>query len=131
MNRISYNILAALVLAFFIIGCAPKKVEQANVLLIMADDLGFSDLGCYGGEIKTPNLDKLASGGLRFTQFNNCGRCWPSRAALLSGFYPQQIGPATGDMVQNDADKNINYTITQSMLFNGVRKNVLYRQIIK
>ena len=92
MNRLSYNILAALLLAFFVIGCTPKKVEQANVLLIMADDLGFSDLGCYGGEIKTPNLDKLASGGLRFTQMNNCGRCWPSRATLLSGFYPQQIG---------------------------------------
>ncbi len=63
-----------------------------NVLLIMADDLGFSDLGCYGGEIKTPNLDKLASCGLRFSQFNNCARCWPTRAALLTGFYPQQIG---------------------------------------
>ena len=74
MNRISKSILAALVLAFFVIGCTPKKVEQPNVLFIMADDLGFSDLGCYGGEIQTPNLDNLASGGLRFTQFNNCGR---------------------------------------------------------
>lgn len=79
-------------MAFFVAACTPKEVKPPNVLLIMADDLGFSDLGCYGGEIETPNLDKLASGGLRFTQFNNCGRCWPSRAALLSGYYPQQIG---------------------------------------
>ena len=61
-------------------------------MLILADDLGFSDLGCYGGEIKTPNLDQLASNGLRFTQFYNCGRCWPTRASLLSGYYPQQVG---------------------------------------
>src|SRR5947209_9239094 len=67
---------------------APAK---PNVLLILADDLGYGDLGCYGGEIKTPNLDKLAADGLRFTQFYNTARCWPSRAALLSGYYPQQV----------------------------------------
>ncbi len=92
MNRILKSILASAVLALFVSGCAMEKIKPPNVLLIMADDLGFSDLGCYGGEMETPNLDKLASGGLRFTQFNNCGRCWPTRAALLSGFYPQQIG---------------------------------------
>jgi len=64
---------------------------RPNVLLIMADDLGFSDLGCYGGEIETPNLDGLARGGLRFTQFYNTARCWPTRAALLTGYYAQQI----------------------------------------
>jgi arylsulfatase A-like enzyme len=64
---------------------------QPNVLIILADDLGFSDLGCYGSEIKTPNLDQLASNGLRFTQFYNTGRCWPTRAALMTGYYPQQI----------------------------------------
>jgi arylsulfatase len=58
----------------------------------MADDLGFSDLGCYGGEIETPNLDRLAASGLRFTQFYNCGRCCPTRAALLTGLYPHQAG---------------------------------------
>ena len=79
-------------MAFIGAGCVPEEVKPPNVLVIMADDLGFSDLGCYGGEINTPHLDQLASGGLRFTQFNNCGRCWPSRAALLSGYYPQQIG---------------------------------------
>ena len=62
-----------------------------NVLLIMADDLGFSDLGCYGGEIQTPQLDALAAGGLRFTAFHNTARCWPTRAALLTGYYAQQI----------------------------------------
>jgi arylsulfatase len=65
--------------------------ERPNILLIMADDLGFSDLGCYGGEIQTPNLDALAQGGLRFTQFYNTGRCWPTRGALLTGYYAQQI----------------------------------------
>ncbi|MFV1966865.1 MAG: arylsulfatase [Pirellulaceae bacterium] len=65
--------------------------ERPNVLLILADDLGFSDLGCYGGEIETPNLDRLAEGGLRFTQFYNTARCWPTRAALLTGYYAQQV----------------------------------------
>ncbi len=64
---------------------------RPNVLLILADDLGFSDLGSYGGEIDTPNLDKLAGNGLQFTQFYNTGRCWPTRAALLTGYYAQQI----------------------------------------
>ncbi len=62
-----------------------------HFLVIIADDLGYSDLGCYGGEIATPHLDALAKGGLRFTQFYNTGRCWPTRSALLSGYYPQQI----------------------------------------
>jgi arylsulfatase len=65
---------------------------RPNVLLILADDLGYSDLGCYGGEIKTPNLDRLAADGLRFTQFYNCARCCPSRACLLTGLYPHQAG---------------------------------------
>ncbi len=66
---------------------APKP----NIVFILADDMGYSDVGCYGGEIETPNLDRLAANGLRFTQFYNTGRCWPSRAALLSGYYPQQV----------------------------------------
>ena len=64
---------------------------RPNIVVILADDLGFSDLGCYGGEIQTPNLDGLAAGGLRFTQFYNTARCWPSRAALLTGYYAQQV----------------------------------------
>ena len=62
-----------------------------NFLVILADDMGFSDAGCYGGEIATPNLDALATGGLRFTQFYNTARCWPTRAALITGYYPQQV----------------------------------------
>ncbi len=69
---------------------APRK--RPNILIILADDLGFSDLGCFGGEIKTPNLDKLAANGLRFVQFYNTPRCCPSRAALLTGLYPHQAG---------------------------------------
>lgn len=65
-----------------------------DVLLIVADDLGFSDLGCYGGEIPTPNLDRLAANGLRFSQFYNFARCSPSRAALLTGRYPHEAGMA-------------------------------------
>ncbi len=65
--------------------------DRPNVLVILADDLGFSDLGSYGGEIKTPHLDRLAANGLRFTQFYNTARCWPTRAALLTGYYAQQV----------------------------------------
>jgi arylsulfatase len=64
---------------------------KPNFVVILADDLGFSDLGCYGGEIATPNLDALAAGGLRYTQFYNSARCWPTRAALLTGYYAQQV----------------------------------------
>lgn len=66
-------------------------IAKPNILFILADDLGYSDVGCYGSEIATPNLDKLASNGIRFTQFYNTGRCWPTRAALMTGYYPQQI----------------------------------------
>src|SRR3954447_24080528 len=71
---------------------APAAQTRPNILLILADDLGFSDLGCYGSEIDTPNLDRLAGQGVRFTQFYNCARCCPSRASLLTGLYPHQAG---------------------------------------
>jgi arylsulfatase A-like enzyme len=64
---------------------------KPNIVFILADDLGYSDLGCYGGEIATPNLDGLAANGVRFSQFYNTGRCWPSRAALMTGYYPHQV----------------------------------------
>ncbi len=67
------------------------SADKPNVLIILADDLGYSDLGCYGGEIETPNLDALASNGLRYTQFYNTARCWPTRGSLLTGYYAQQI----------------------------------------
>jgi len=88
-------------------GCfatTPSSADRApgvkpNIVLIMADDMGFSDIGCYGGEIHTPNLDSLAAGGLRFTQFYNAARCCPTRASLLTGLYPHQAG--IGHMVGN------------------------------
>ncbi len=72
--------------------CAGVAAERPNILLIMSDDMGFSDIGCYGGEIQTPNLDSLAKEGVRFTQFYNMGRCCPTRASLLTGLYPHQAG---------------------------------------
>ena len=72
--------------------CANAAAPRPNIILIMGDDMGISDLGCYGSEIDTPNLDSLAEGGLRFTQFYNTARCCPTRASLLSGLYPHQAG---------------------------------------
>lgn len=66
--------------------------NSPNILIILNDDMGFSDIGCYGGEIETPNLDRLASGGLRYSQFYNTARCSPSRASLLTGLHPHQTG---------------------------------------
>ena len=66
--------------------------QPPNIIVILSDDMGYSDLGCYGGEIATPNLDALAAGGLRFTQFYNTARCCPTRASLLTGLYPHQAG---------------------------------------
>lgn len=71
---------------------AARAGERPNILLILADDLGWSDLGCYGGEIRTPVLDSLAEHGLRFTRCYNSSRCCPSRASLLTGLYPHQAG---------------------------------------
>lgn len=78
-------------------GAAPAA--RPNIIVIMADDMGFSDIGCYGGEIQTPNLDRLAAGGLRFTQFYNTARCCPTRASLLTGLYPHQAG--VGHMMED------------------------------
>jgi arylsulfatase len=85
-----FETIAATTLTRFSLA-AESKPPRPNVLLIVADDLGFSDIGCYGGDIATPNLDGLAADGLRFTQFYNTARCWPSRAAILTGYYAQQV----------------------------------------
>ena len=76
-----------------------SAVRRPNIVLILADDMGYSDLGCYGGEIATPNLDRLAARGMKFTQFYNAARCCPTRAALLTGLYPHQTG--VGHMTAN------------------------------
>lgn len=77
-----------------------QAASKPNLVVILADDMGWSDLGCYGGEIDTPQLDALANGGLRFTQFYNTARCCPTRAALLTGLYQHQAG--IGHMVGDD-----------------------------
>ena len=69
-----------------------NDVDKPNVIIILADDLGYSDLGCYGSEIRTPRLDKLADNGLIMTQFYNAARCCPTRASLLTGLYQYQVG---------------------------------------
>ena len=73
-------------------GAETASNSKPNIILILADDLGYSDLGCYGSEIETPRLDNLAKNGLRFTQMYNAARCCPSRASLLTGLYQHQAG---------------------------------------
>ena len=82
------KLLLTLLASFSLLSAA----EKPNIVVVLVDDMGFSDIGCYGSEIPTPNLDALASGGLRFTQFYNTGRCCPTRASLLTGLYPHQAG---------------------------------------
>ena len=91
--------LETLTILLCLAGSALAASKHPNVLLIVADDLGYSDLGCYGGEIDTPNLDALAADGLRLTRFYNTGRCCPSRAAILTGQYPHRVG--LGHMTQD------------------------------
>jgi arylsulfatase A-like enzyme len=89
------TVIAAIVAQLF---CAPSVDAESrtspNIIVFLADDMGFSDAGCYGGEIATPNLDRLAANGIRFTQMYNASKCFPSRACLLTGCYAQQVGMA-------------------------------------
>lgn len=86
--------------------------ERPNIIVILSDDMGYTDLGCYGGEINTPNLNDLAKEGLRFTQFYNTGRCCPTRASLLTGLYPHQagIGHMMSDRGENGYRGDLNKT---------------------
>ena len=99
-SRIFFAI--AFLLAVISAAAGAQQPQRPNILVILADDLGYSDLGCFGGEIQTPHLNALAAGGLRYTQFYNCTRCCPSRACLLTGLYPHQagVGDMTGDQSQ-------------------------------
>ena len=90
MRRV--QILATLFCAIACMSGLPEARGKPNIVIIMADDMGFSDIGCYGGEIRTPNVDRLAENGLRFTQFYNAARCCPTRASLLTGLYAHQTG---------------------------------------
>ncbi len=116
-----------LFLCLFLSLCAVTfAAQRPNILLIMSDDMGYSDLGCYGSGIETPNLDSLAKGGVRFTQFYNMGRCCPTRASLLTGLYPHQagIGHMMEDRGKDGYRGNLNHncaTIAEVMHANGYR----------
>ncbi|HBN74292.1 MAG TPA: arylsulfatase, partial [Planctomycetaceae bacterium] len=91
VNRIQ-SALFAFLAVYLSVASPLQAVGRPNIILIMSDDMGFSDIGCYGGEVETPTLDSLAAIGLKFTQFYNTGRCCPTRASLLTGLYPHQAG---------------------------------------
>ncbi len=98
-SRITSVKPASVIVVFLLILCLHHDTCSAesaspNIIIILLDDMGFSDLGCYGGEIETPNIDALAKRGLRFSQFYNTARCWPTRAALMTGRYQHQVGMA-------------------------------------
>ncbi|KAA5545597.1 sulfatase-like hydrolase/transferase [Roseiconus nitratireducens] len=95
--RVAIALLVSIVA--FQVGTVHAASDRPNIILILADDLGYSDLGCYGGEIDTPNIDALAADGVRFTQLYNSARCCPSRASLMTGLYPTQAG--IGDFTTN------------------------------
>jgi arylsulfatase A-like enzyme len=84
---------------------------RPNVVIVLADDMGFSDIGCYGGEVRTPNLDRLAAHGVRFSQFYNTARCSPSRASLLTGLHPHQTG--IGILTNSDAPRGYPGTLNE------------------
>lgn len=84
-----------------------RAADRPNIIIFMTDDMGFSDLGCYGSEIETPNLDALAMGGVRFTQFYNTARCCPTRASLLTGLYAHQAG--VGGMTKDEGPSRPGY----------------------
>ncbi len=104
MTRFPIFALVLLLCAFLspciIHGAENETAPRPNIVVLFADDMGYSDIGCFGSEIETPNLDRLAADGLRFTHFYNTGRCCPSRASILTGLYPHQadIGHMAGDL---------------------------------
>ncbi|GAA4799512.1 arylsulfatase [Olivibacter ginsenosidimutans] len=117
INRPHLSIVTIIALSISVNLFAPPTYAQGqdtrpNILLILADDLGYSDLGCYGSEIETPNIDKLAKNGLRFSQFYNTSRCCPSRAALLTGVYNHDAG--IGEMTTKRAEPGYQGHITEN-----------------
>ena len=91
MNRM-FVLTAVILGGLFVLPCYAQSGKRPNIVVILVDDMGWSDIGSYGGEIPTPNLDALAKQGVRFTQFYNTARCSPTRASLLTGHYPHQAG---------------------------------------
>lgn len=92
-THLSYIFLGVLLLYAHTTFASENRTDaKPNIVIVLVDDMGFSDIGCYGGEIDTPNLDRMAERGIRFTQFYNSGRCCPTRASLLTGLHPHQVG---------------------------------------
>lgn len=105
--------------------------EKPNIILISADDLGWSDIGCYGSEVQTPNLDKLGEGGMRFTNFHNTSKCFPSRACLLTGVYAQQsnyhrnhLNPITNALTLGEVLRTAGYRTLWSGKHHGLENPV-------
>ncbi|MGC9342571.1 MAG: sulfatase-like hydrolase/transferase, partial [Bacteroidales bacterium] len=96
-----------------------ETYENPNIILILADDLGWSDIGCFGSEVHTPNLDKLAENGIRFTNIHNTSKCFPSRACLLTGLYAQQSG----------YNRSFNQPLLNAVTFGEVLRNAGYRTL--
>ena len=110
------SVVAAILLLATICSDAVSQ-EQPNIIVILADDLGYSDLGCFGGEITTPTLDSLAENGLRCTQMYSTARCCPSRASLLTGLYQHQAG--VGHMVYRDWGEGYQGSLNEKCLTLG------------
>ena len=121
MNRFLFLLL------FLVLVVRPStSAAPPNIVIVLADDMGYSDIGCYGGEIRTPNLDALAKEGLRFTDFYNAGRCCPTRASLLTGLYPHQAG--VGHMVgRREEPGYIGHLNDRSVTIAEVLKDAGYR----
>jgi arylsulfatase A-like enzyme len=107
-----YRIILSIAISVVVLLVQKLPAEQPNIILIMSDDMGFSDIGCYGSEIDTPVLNKLAANGLRFNQFYNTARCCPTRASLLTGLYPHQTG--IGHMVNDRGQDGYRGELNQS-----------------
>jgi arylsulfatase A-like enzyme len=121
---------AGLAFVTLLSGCRADRPSRPNVVLIMADDMGYSDLGSYGSEIPTPNIDSLATDGLRFTQFYTAARCCPTRASLLTGLYPHQAG--IGGMVTPmfDSEAYQGHLNEKSVTLAEVLKSAGYRTLM-
>lgn len=105
-------------LGMLLLAAVPSSAtERPNIVLVMVDDMGFSDIGCYGSEIPTPNLDALAENGVRFSQFYNTGRCCPTRASLLTGLYSHQAG--IGHMTEDQSVPGYRGQLTDSCVTLG------------
>jgi arylsulfatase len=119
------TMLLAGTLAFHLLPAAVSKEKRPNIVVILSDDVGFSDIGSYGSEIETPNLDALATNGVRFTQFYNTARCCPTRASLLTGRYPHQAG--IGHMMEDRGHAGYRGRLNNSATIPEVLKTAGYR----